>query len=183
MRLNRCCCLLALINGAGRDRLLHHCCIVRIRCRNTHYCRTRARIVLALIHNGTLDLTTVLIHHFYKSCLITDVRAGHAHITDHLTAVCNDGLILRRIFGEHFTLKLHSPARISGLHTIYIECDLLVVGITFNIDGMLRIVDKTEILTGRFRDRRIRRFIYIGNHHGVIVTLRHLQFRTKHCII
>ena len=64
---------------------------------------------------------------------------------------------------------------ISGLFAIDIESDLLVMGITFNVNRIIRIVYELEILAGAFCNGRICGRIHIAYDHGVIVTLRYLQ--------
>ena len=109
--------------------------------------------------------------------------AADADDADRLGSVRYDLIRFRNLFLNHFTLIIYGAVFCSRLYTIDRKCNLFICRMSIDINRIIRIIHKYKILAGGFCNRRIRRRIYIGYDHGMIVTFCHFQLCPQNRIV
>ena len=76
---------------------------------------------------------------------------------------------------KDFTFIAYLASGISRLNAIDRKRNLLTCCMSFYVNRICEIIDKSEILTCRLCNRCIHGRLDIGNNHGMIVSLHHLK--------
>ena len=165
-----------MINAAGSDCRHNLIISIGIGGGNTHNGTSGRNLVTAGIDFLPAYFHAILFYDLPESALISDVSTRYTHIPHRITRVRINIFVVGLNGLQYFTFVSYGTVAVTILHTVDIKSNFLILRISLDIDRIIRIVHKFEIFSRRFCYGCIRGRAHVSYNHGMMVSVRDIQF-------